>query len=144
MAVRLHRIWSIPVEQLVLAVEACVWLSFARLGLAIFPFRWVFSVVKGMSIQAVRGEAAMNRDLAELKEVRVAVRRAVAFLPWESRCLVQALAARWMLFLRGLSSEMTIGVRGPRFEAHAWLTSGGFAISGVGESEGFTVIFKSE
>lgn len=141
---RLHRIWSIPVEQLVLAAEACVWLSFTRLCLVVLPFRWIFSLAEIISIQLPGGVVGRNRDLTELKGVRLAIRRAVVFLPWESRCLVQVIAARWMLYLRCLPSEMTIGVRGPKFEAHAWLTSLGYPVSGVRESEGFKIISKSE
>lgn len=81
-----------------------------------------------------------ERELEDIEEVRQAMRRSVACLPWEPRCLAQAVAARWMLYLRGIPSELTIGVKGSRFEAHAWLTAGGVPVSGDGVSSEFKAI----
>lgn len=55
-----------------------------------------------------------------------AVRRALAFLPSDSRCLMRSLVLTSLLARRGVSSSLVIGVRsGPDFGAHAWVESSG-------------------
>ena len=50
------------------------------------------------------------------------VRRTLAVLPSDTRCLAQSLTLTRMLASRGVESELVIGVRpGERFAAHAWV-----------------------
>ncbi len=67
--------------------------------------------------------------------VATAVRAASVLVP-KPTCLVQALAVKLMLMLRGYGSEIEVGVRrsGTTFGAHAWLTSNGKVVIG-GDSE---------
>ena len=59
------------------------------------------------------------------------VDRAARVIP-RATCLVQALAAEWLLARQGSAATVRFGVaRGDRgFEAHAWLESGGRVILG--------------
>lgn len=61
-------------------------------------------------------------------------------VPWDGRCLAQALAASGMLRRRGLEGTVSIGVRqgeSTAFDAHAWLQIGSCIVTGGPEHEQF-------
>jgi hypothetical protein len=58
-----------------------------------------------------------------------AVRRTLAVLPGDSRCLTQALVLSSLIARRGGESVLVIGVRpGEEFGAHAWVELDGHAV----------------
>lgn len=58
-----------------------------------------------------------------------AVRRTLALLPSDTRCLMQSLVLTRMLATRGIGSSVVIGVSpGPEFAAHAWVESDDLAL----------------
>jgi len=60
-------------------------------------------------------------------QIRSATQRAGRISPWKNRCLVQSLAARWMLRRRKISSQLSLGValnKEKKMIAHAWLKAG--------------------
>lgn len=69
---------------------------------------------------------------AMARRIGVAVSDASLIVPGAS-CLTQALAAQYLLALRGYASDLRIGVRtgaGGKVEAHAWLLSGPVIVVG--------------
>jgi Transglutaminase-like superfamily len=64
------------------------------------------------------------------------VERAARTTWWRSMCLEKALAGKWMLRRRGISSTMYVGVakRGTEFIAHAWLVGDGQTLTGAGKT----------
>jgi hypothetical protein len=55
-----------------------------------------------------------------------AVRRTLALLPADTRCLAQSLTLTRLLAARGVDSRLVIGVQpGERFAAHAWVEHDG-------------------
>ncbi|MDD2856973.1 MAG: lasso peptide biosynthesis B2 protein, partial [Desulfuromonadaceae bacterium] len=64
--------------------------------------------------------------------------------PWQSRCLVQALSAWWMLSRRGVRGTVYFGVAaaetGAAFNAHAWLRCGSRIVTGGPNHESFRVL----
>ena len=63
------------------------------------------------------------------------VSKALAPLPFDSRCLVRSLVLTAMLARRGIDGRLVIGVdAGTEFAAHAWVEAGGLALLPV-ESE---------
>lgn len=71
-----------------------------------------------------------------------AIARAGKVLPWNSSCLVRALAGRLMLARRRIPSTLRIGVAtcSGEVRAHAWLSAGGVVICGGSEADGFEPI----
>jgi predicted ATPase len=68
-----------------------------------------------------------------LRGIRWAIAAASHNLPWTSRCLVRALAAKWMLRRRQIPSTFYLGVATSErqsFEAHAWVRCGTFILTG--------------
>jgi hypothetical protein len=60
----------------------------------------------------------------QLEELRSAVLLASRYTLWHNKCLIQSLAARQMLARRGISSQLSLGLRRNehnKTEAHAWL-----------------------
>jgi transglutaminase-like putative cysteine protease len=61
-------------------------------------------------------------------------------VPWDGRCLAQALAATGMLRRRGLEGTVAFGVQESKsagFEAHAWLRVGDRIVTGGAGHERF-------
>lgn len=60
-----------------------------------------------------------------------AVERVARVLPWRPKCLPQAIATRWMLRRRGISSVGHLGVTDTQpMAAHAWVTVSGAVVQG--------------
>jgi hypothetical protein len=104
-----------------IAMRAAIWtLTFAR----------VTRIANAMS-RPIRTDAAAGRPSPD--RIAWAVRIASKMVPGGENCLVRALATGVMLKRYGHPSELKIGVMKPaggRFEAHAWLESGGSVVIG--------------
>lgn len=76
------------------------------------------------------------------REVRRAVQRASARLPWQPTCLAQAFAGQVMLRRRRYPGIVVIGLRptapGRAWDVHAWLSGPTGTISGGVAARGFT------
>ena len=90
------------------------------------------SVEDHLKEQAPEGQLREG-DAERIERVRIAIRRAHHRVPWRSDCLVQALAAYRWLGRYGIWATVWVGVPETKqdpFEAHAWLTCGGQAVTG--------------
>jgi hypothetical protein len=101
-----------------------------RLALWTLPFARVVRISEAMS-------RPMHTDAAGAKpspdRIAWAVEHVCRVVPGGKNCLVRALATGIVLKRHGYPSELKIGVRKPtggRFEAHAWLESGGNVVIG--------------
>ena len=64
--------------------------------------------------------------------------------PWESKCLVRALTARYLLHRKGIKTTLYLGVgkdENGKMIAHSWLRCGKMYVTG-GNGEGFGVVAK--
>lgn len=63
--------------------------------------------------------------------------------PWESKCLVQAQTARYLMHRKGIPTTLYLGVGYDegKMVAHAWIRVGQFYITG-GNGEGYAVVAK--
>ena len=107
-----------------LFTEATLFLYMAKAMLMILPFKICIRTIKSKG-------TSEKADIANLKLIKVAIRRANKLSFWKNVCLVQSLAASWMLQRRGIKSTLRIGVnRDSRKElvAHAWLMVQDFEI----------------
>lgn len=118
-------------------LDAAAALLTARLAVAVLPFR---AVARGFGLSPTRlHEAEVHGDHAgephKLSIIRWSIAATAARLPWESSCLVRALAAALMLRRRRLPAALFLGVakeegNKDKFAAHAWLISGGACLTG--------------
>ena len=115
--------------QRVMALEAAVWLSLARLLVRRVPMRYW----RGCVNAAETGSGPPDRrglGCVVGRMVRAVSRR----LPGNVVCLPRALAAHWMLRRREVSSRLVFGVRrvapGRAPDYHAWVTVDGEPVVG--------------
>ena len=112
-------------------------LSLSFNGKKLLMEAWVFQLAAGILLKTVRFKkiphyfrnppADLNPQsvnevfLQNVKEVIVIAGR---YSLWHNRCLVQSLAARWMLCRRGMPSRLSLGVakdKNGKTIAHAWI-----------------------
>ena len=106
-------------------MRALLWLIAAGVAVRFVPFATLSRAIA--RIPASRSPRAAITPA----ECGTAVRRAARIWP-VARCLPQAIAGYCLLRRAGLSGTLTLGARveGERFEAHAWLESGGVTVTG--------------
>ncbi len=124
-------------------VEAFLLLGVARFTVLVLPFRWL-----AVSLGRHMSETGAQADFSDLRRARIvgqAVCSAARYTPWESVCLSQAVAAKWMLKRRHVAGTLYLGVakdetNPERLAAHAWLRCGGTIITGREGYRRFTVV----
>lgn len=78
-----------------------------------------------------------------LRRVGWAVAAADRHVPWKAKCLVQAIAARWMLARRGVEGTIYLGMlktSDNEFKSHAWMRCGRRIVTGRRGYKPFTVV----
>ena len=85
-----------------------------------------------------------DREMEIVKLVSHTLHVASRYTFWESKCLVKAIAGMKMLERRGIESTIYLGVAKDEkgLNAHAWLRSGEFYVSGSDGMEKYTVVEK--
>ena len=124
--------------QLLLLVEAALFLALARLAILVIPFRRIVPWLE-------RSPDEPQRDAIQIATVRQAVEIAARNVPWNAVCLPQAMACKAMLARRGQGSALHIGAaKGTREElmAHAWLVAGGEIVIGEEDSSRMTPLAR--
>ncbi|MFC4103142.1 lasso peptide biosynthesis B2 protein [Paenibacillus xanthanilyticus] len=130
-----------PREQL-LVLEAFVFLGWAR----IMKSRPFHKLAPKLGIHME--ETSRNHrteDEAVIRSVSRAIKRVSPHTPWESMCMVKAMAGMKMLERRKLESTLYMGTsrdKEGKMIAHAWLRTGPFIITGGEEAPAFTVVSK--
>jgi hypothetical protein len=122
-------------------LEALFWLGIARLVMLTVPFRWVEPYLGQRMTESPVD--ALPENSQQLKQVSWAVHTMSRYTPWQSKCLVQAMAAKRMLQSRKIVSTLYLGVTrsNPKpLEAHAWLRSGSVYVTGGEGHKHFTVV----
>ncbi|AIQ11466.1 lasso peptide biosynthesis B2 protein [Paenibacillus durus] len=80
-----------------------------------------------------------------MRHIAISINTISKYTPWDSKCLVRAIAGMKMLERRGISSTLYLGTtkdHSGNLIAHAWLRSGPYYISGAEEMHQFTVVDK--
>ncbi|MCC1493811.1 lasso peptide biosynthesis B2 protein [Cognatishimia sp. F0-27] len=113
--------------------RAVLFLAVARVRVARAPLADFAVTTQGRTEPLSAFEAAL------VHRVAWAIPRAANRVPWQSKCLVQAVAARTWLSRSGIDAELVLGMPRERtgpFEAHAWLRRDGIVITG-GDVSGY-------
>ncbi|WP_052339963.1 lasso peptide biosynthesis B2 protein [Gorillibacterium massiliense] len=125
---------------ILLLLEAYLSLGWARV-LKALPFSKV-----APSLGAQMQETEMICSDAEariIKRIGHVIAVASRFTPWESVCMVRALAASRMLERRGISSTLYMGTgkdKTGKMIAHAWLRSGPIYVTGAEVMRNYAVV----
>ncbi len=126
-----------------LILEAFVLLGAARLGVLILPFR---VLAKSLGTHMQEQQTPLKPDeLQRARTIGATVRATANHTPWESVCLPQAIAAKWMLKRRRIASTLYLGVmkdetKTEKLSAHAWIRTGSVILTGAKGHRLYTVV----
>jgi hypothetical protein len=133
-----ERYWQMPTARKLLLCEALAALALARLAMALLPFRRIAAWLGTPGTESV--QRFTNEQTLTAEAVGQAVTAVARRVPWDGRCLAQALAASGMLRRRGMEGTVSFGVRQGQsagFDAHAWLRIGSSIVTGAPAHEQF-------
>ncbi|WP_409293466.1 lasso peptide biosynthesis B2 protein [Peribacillus sp. SCS-37] len=120
-------------------LESVFYLGWARI-LKSIPFS---KTVKTLGDKGSETSYVEKGDRFLLRDISSAISTASRYTAWESKCLVQAIAAMKMLERRGIDSTLYLGTArdtNGNMVAHAWLRSGPYYITGSDGMEYYTVV----
>jgi hypothetical protein len=126
---QLRRVRRLPWRARLQLFEAVVYLSAARVALKLFSFARLTRFFNRLPRTTVGG---VERDTLRAG-VQWAIGEAKLFLPGETVCFPQAIAAQVMLRRRGISSTLYYGAATlptRKLKAHVWLQDGPIGIVG--------------
>lgn len=125
-----------------LLLEAFSFLGMVRALLLLLPFKHIAPYLgRQLPMEDIRGSKFPPSE--EAIQIGWAVDVMSRYTPWESTCLTQAIACKFMLRQRGLPSLLYLGTKKDetgQFTAHAWLENENSILLGGGDSESFTVL----
>jgi hypothetical protein len=115
-----------------LLVEATLFQLLTGIILKLVPFR-VIPRLFALPSRLTSHVSPLTSHLSHLKaiEIKKAILTTSRLSPWKNKCLVQSLAARWMLNLRSIPSRLSLGVtlqEDNKMIAHSWLKAGDFEV----------------
>lgn len=122
--------------------EAVFYLALARLALVVIPFKRLAAQL-GKQHEQSPNALAQPIQRAQARRIGWAVTTMSRYVPWDSACLAQAVAAKWMLQKRRLPSTLYLGVtydENKKMLAHAWLRCGQVYVTGAPQHRRFTVV----
>ena len=140
---RLGRFYRLPASERWLLAKAALLLGAIRVGLWLFPFRTLRSLLDRAAVFHRAGET----DCQSTDVVVWAIEVAAKYMPAFDTCLTKALAAQVLLSRRGCPALLRIGVvksAEGKFEAHAWVESDGRVVIGGYELERYTPLAALE
>ncbi|MEI6285047.1 MAG: lasso peptide biosynthesis B2 protein [Bacillota bacterium] len=142
---KIRQLLNLPVDEKLLLVLAFGLCGLFRFTLLFIPFRYLsrFMAKKIHQPPVLSSVTVQNNCRKVARIVNIAANKT----PWESKCLVRALAAKILLRIFGYPNELYLGVKkdeNGNLIAHAWLNSCTYNISG-GSSEintGYAIVGK--
>lgn len=140
---RVIKFFGLPWREQWLFIEAFCLTGVVRLAILLLPFRWMAPVLGKHMWESPMKEGVEKLEAA--RRVGRAVEMVSRYTPWESKCLVKAIAGKIMLRQHGIANTLYLGVgrdEGSGLIAHAWLRCGETMITGGHGQELFTIVGK--
>jgi hypothetical protein len=141
---KIKKFMALSLEEKKLFVEAWYLLGVMRLALLVFSFKRLTCAFEHM--QQVKEETVLNEEQLQVAQlIGESIIKAASHTPWESACLVQALAAQKMLHKRGIPGVFYLGAKKDQIDkgnitAHAWTQCGEKIITGGDGHKEFTIL----
>ena len=126
-----------------LVAEAALSLALARAGVIAVPFRLI---ADRLGAHMEESDCTDDPGGAELgRRIGWAIGVVSARVPWRTKCLEQALAAKAMLRRRGIPNTLYLGVartadREAALNSHAWLRTGTLHVTGGSHVDRYAVL----
>jgi len=130
-----------PLAEQLFYSEVIFWLALSRIVILTLPFKWIVPLLGQHMASTNEASSKITRQ----KSIRIAraIRTISEHMPWECKCLVQAMSGKIMLGNRKIATTLYLGVSKKEngdLNAHAWLRMGKFVILGGGGLERFAVV----
>lgn len=113
------------------AVFVSAWIRFLLSFLpGSYRFRWMGKAVKNQPLVL----DLSSSQLSLISRVQLAIARVHRYVPWNTECYTQALAAKFLLQKRGIPSLLSIGFKkddAGKIQGHAWLTINEWVVTGM-------------
>lgn len=115
-----------------------------RAAILLLPFRWLAPRI-GVHYENLQLATVVSEEQRMLAwHIGRMMELAAAYTPWESKCLVQAIATKVLLAHYRIPYVLYLGVtKGPdgsELKAHAWLSVGPWIITGRDGHRAFTIV----
>lgn len=136
-----------------LIVEVFILTATFRMAMLTIPFK---KLKKYMGDLNKESSYEIDKSLyKEIGRIKWSIEKVAKHTPWESKCLVQALTAQFLLSRKKIDSTLYLGVSRKRmfseeinnqdnksdFIAHSWIRCGDFFVTG-GNGEKFATVAK--
>jgi len=115
---RIIKFINLPGKLKILFFEALFLQYYARILLIFFPFRRIPRFFSDKRFDQT------DINPAILEQIKEAIRYANHLSIWKNKCLVQSMAAKWMLQRRKINADMSFGLthgKNKKLIAHAWV-----------------------
>lgn len=139
---KIIKFFKLPLRMKGLMIEAFLLLGYSRFIVLHFQFKKIANILGKSNTETVKANDEINLD--KVKMIARAIRTMSKSTPWESKCLVQAYAAKLMLKKRNQPCTVYLGVskdENGQMIAHAWVRCGEMYVTG-GDGAKFTVTGK--
>jgi hypothetical protein len=125
-------------------LEAASTLTISNIAVHLLPFRWI-SPRLGILGKAPTDRQINKEQQKEAQQIGWAIMVLARYFPWDAKCLARALAGKWMLQRRGITSTLYLGVEqvqgGEKWlDAHAWLRCESVFVTGESQHESYKVL----
>lgn len=141
MLAKIKRFFHLDRDERILFMQAYFILGYTSLMVSIIPLR---RFLKRIGMQGKESTVTISSEtLTELFLVEKAIKRAIKYLPWRSKCFSRAITAKLLLKRKGIPSTLYLGVAkedSKKMTAHAWVRCGTIIVSGKEEMPKFTPI----
>ena len=135
------KLFHLSSYELLLFLEANFFLTLASIVRIVVPLRWYAPFLgKHMNINLEEVDENLKSELLTIDK---SIKRGCKYLPFECKCLVQAIAGKAMLRLRRICSTVYLGVakdEQDKLIAHAWVRVGDIHVTGGGGRKKYNVI----
>jgi hypothetical protein len=141
MFTKLKRVFTINKKERTLFFQAYRIIGYTSLLISIFPLRRFLHRIGEQGKES--NTAISNGTILEVLLVEKAIKRAIKYLPWRSKCFSRAITAKVLLKRMRISSTLYLGVAkdgNSNMIAHAWLRCGDIIVTGKEEMSKFTPI----
>jgi len=137
---KLKTLFSLDNTTILMIIEATFFLGWARIRMLVQPFSKIAPSL-GLYMQETDIRFCADQRVTLMK-IRQVIHLMSRHTPWDTKCLVRAMAGMKMLERRGIESTLYLGTGKDelgKMIAHAWLRSGSMYITGDEEMDRFTV-----
>ena len=124
-----------------LTIEIWFWAALFRCLILFVPTKYIRNYYGNLGEESPSAESMEHYMKA--RKIAFHVNRIAEHTPWESKCLVRALAAQRLFTKNKISSTLYLGVKkdGEKLVAHAWIRTGDYYATG-GNGTGYTMVAK--